>query len=156
MDSPLCSCCPTLPETSIHVLFHCKCARKIWKRLLPKMPLPSSPFLSFQDSLSEISNSLNPNDTELAACTCWALWSDRNSLLQNKQAPTIEAKCEWISKYVTSFRNAQPLHRKFLPCHKAGTLRLRNSLRYLWMPHAMVNFNQRGWVFSFVTVAGGL
>lgn len=87
--SPFCSRCPTLLETTTHMLFHCKRARKTWQRLLSTMPLPVSPFLSFQEAWSEISKSLNPNDTELVACTCWTLWSDRNSSLQNKQTPEI-------------------------------------------------------------------
>lgn len=47
------------------------------------------------------------DERDLAAITCWAIWSDRNNVIHGKPISLPKIKCDWISSYIQNFSHAQ-------------------------------------------------
>lgn len=57
---------------------------------------------------------IKTEDYSLAATTCWAIWSDRNKLVQNHQLPGLDFKTASIIAYTSSFKEARDAPRPSL------------------------------------------
>lgn len=102
----LCPRCEANLETTDHILVRCSKAQEIWNITFAHDLLKQDFNQSFVDRWFAISSSLSPEDLQMIAVTCWAIWSDRNSIIHNKSIPPNSIRSSWIKKYVSDYLKA--------------------------------------------------
>lgn len=82
---PYCLLCKYKLETTLHSLFLCRRARSIWQKIFPSLSLLNQLHLSFLELWNDLLSTISSTEREVIALTCWAIWNDRNQLIQGQQ-----------------------------------------------------------------------
>jgi hypothetical protein len=78
---PSCNRFASHTESSSHALFGCKAAKKIWYAPCFGSLLSKSWNLPVTDVIQSITSQICKDDLGLVCMVTWAIWEDRNSLL---------------------------------------------------------------------------
>ena len=78
LHSFLCKWCEVEPETSLHVLWQCEFAQKVWKACPISILSSCSDNLSFRDFTALCIDVIDTTQTAILFTTAWEVWNARN------------------------------------------------------------------------------
>lgn len=105
-EIPLYPFCKRSEETVDHFLAGCKRSSQLWMRLFPNLEMGKSLNGCFRARWTEWMKILSETKITIAGITCWALWNDRNAVINNKLVLEVNTKADWILEYVNEFSGA--------------------------------------------------
>uniref|UniRef100_A0A803PJ70 Reverse transcriptase n=1 Tax=Cannabis sativa TaxID=3483 RepID=A0A803PJ70_CANSA len=115
VPSPSCSFCGCALETVTHALLDCSRVRQVWK-LSPLYHFYISHRNSdIKDFMLSAYTDLNADDFSLLMCTIWSIWEFRNKKLFRNANPDAGSLVQWITTYLSQYREAQVDHTRVVP-----------------------------------------
>lgn len=81
IDEPICGRCGKEKEDTLHALFSCKYAKKVWKLTDFHQNIKRLAQQDLLSTLQELGNFVSKKEMKLIIATCWSIWCSKNLLI---------------------------------------------------------------------------
>uniref|UniRef100_A0A803Q8I6 Reverse transcriptase domain-containing protein n=1 Tax=Cannabis sativa TaxID=3483 RepID=A0A803Q8I6_CANSA len=107
IDSVTCSLCNNAWESIGHALFNCTKARKVWRETKFTIDHTHTHNMYNGDYLIHLSSLHSKQDFELIVCTMWAIWHDRNKVIQGGLSKPSQVIAYFASAHLEQYYRAK-------------------------------------------------